>query len=246
MKEMEEDHTLDRLRLLVGAEGCDRLSRVHVLVLGLGGVGGFAAEMIARSGVGQMTIVDADVVNQSNINRQIIATQPVIGQSKAALWHDRLLSINPALRLEVIAEYLRDERMEEVLSAAPYDFVIDAIDTLAPKVFAIAYMQQHGIPFVSAMGAGAKTDPTKIRVARMDKSFNDPLAKMIRKRLRHLGVKLNFPVVFSTELPVEEAIVLTEGEQNKKSTPGTISYMPPMVGGCCAYVALDHLLHPNP
>lgn len=245
MKEMEEDHTLDRLRLLVGAEGCDRLSRAHVLVLGLGGVGGFAAEMIARSGVGQMTIVDADVVNQSNINRQIIATQLVIGQSKAALWRDRLLSINPALRLEVIVEYLRDERMEEVLSAAPYDFVIDAIDTLAPKVFAIAYMQQHGIPFVSAMGAGAKTDPTKIRVARMDKSFNDPLAKMIRKRLRHLGVKLNFPVVFSTELPVEEAIVLTEGEQNKKSTPGTISYMPPMVGGYCAYVALDHLLHPK-
>ena len=202
MKEMEEDHTLDRLRLLVGSEGCDRLSRAHVLVLGLGGVGGFAAEMIARSGVGQMTIVDADVVNQSNINRQIIATQPVIGQSKAALWRDRLLSINPSLRLEVIAEYLRDERMEEVLSAAPYDFVIDAIDTLAPKVFAIAYMQQHGIPFVSAMGAGAKTDPTKIRVARMDKSFNDPLAKMIRKRLRHLKVKLDFPVIFSTELPL--------------------------------------------
>ena len=106
-------------------------------------------------------------------------------------------------------------------------------------------MQQHGIPFVSAMGAGAKTDPTKIRVARMDKSFNDPLAKMIRKRLRHLKVKLDFPVVFSTELPVEEAIVLTKGEQNKKSTPGTISYMPPMVGGYCAYVALDHLLHPK-
>ena len=130
MKEMEEDHTLDRLRLLVGSEGCDRLSRAHVLVLGLGGVGGFAAEMVARSGVGQMTIVDADVVNQSNINRQIIATQPVIGQPKAALWHDRILSINPALRLEVIAEYLRDERMEEVLSAAPYDFVIDAIKAI--------------------------------------------------------------------------------------------------------------------
>ena len=117
----EEDPTFDRLRLLVGAEGCERLSRAHVLVLGLGGVGGFAAEMVARGGVGQMTIVDADVVTPSNINRQIIATQSVIGQPKATLWRDRLLSINPALRLEVIAEYLRDERMEEVLSAAPYD-----------------------------------------------------------------------------------------------------------------------------
>ena len=145
------DNWLERTEPLLGAEKLEKLRAAHVLVVGLGGVGAYAAEMIARSGVGQMTIVDADVVNQSNINRQIIATQPVIGQSKAALWRDRLLSINPALRLEVIAEYLRDERMEEVLSAAPYDFVIDAIDTLAPKVFAIAYMQQHGIPFVSAM-----------------------------------------------------------------------------------------------
>lgn len=237
------EHTFDRLRLLVGEESYEALRSAHVLVLGLGGVGGFAAEMIARGGVGRMTIVDADVVAESNINRQIIATQEVIGQSKAHLWEARLHAINPALELEVIAEYLRDERMEEVLSAAPYDFVIDAIDTLAPKVFAIAYMQQHGIPFVSAMGAGAKTDPTEIRVARMDKSYNDPLARMIRKRLRHLGVRLDFPVVFSSELPVEDAIELTEGEQNKKSTPGTISYMPTMVGGYCAYVALDHLMN---
>lgn len=242
MEELKEDHAFDRLELLVGEEGLERLRHAHLLLLGLGGVGGAAAEMVVRSGVGRMTIVDGDVVSESNLNRQLIATRPTIGQPKALLWRDRLFAINPTLRLRVLEEYLRDERMEEVLSLEPYDFVIDAIDTLAPKVFAIAYMQRHGIPFVSAMGAGAKSDPTKICVAKMSKSYNDPLARMIRKRLRHLDVPLDFPVVFSTELPDDKAIRPTWGEPNKKSTPGTIAYMPLIVGGYCAYVALKHIL----
>lgn len=239
----EADHTFDRLRLLVGAEGCEALRSAHVLVLGLGGVGGFAAEMIVRGGVGRLTIVDGDVVSQSNINRQIIATQEVVGRSKALLWRERLRSIVPSLEVTAVDEYLRDERLEELLTATPYDFVVDAIDTLAPKVAAIASLQRHGIPFVSAMGAGGKTDPSTLRVAPMEECTHDHLARMIRKRLRHLGVSLDFPVVYSAQEVDPATLEFTEGEPNKKSTPGTISYMPPMVGGYCAYVALNHLLH---
>lgn len=238
---IQDREALSRTALLLGDEPLERLADSHVLVVGLGGVGGYAAEMLARSGVGEMTIVDGDVVQPSNINRQLIALHSTIGRPKAQLWAERIRDINPDIRLTVKETFIKDTATDDLLTEAPYSFVIDAIDTLSPKVHLIRSLIEREIPFVSAMGAGAKRDATAIRIARMDKVKNCTLARFIRKRLRKLGVPLHFTAVYSEELPDEDAILLTEGEQNKKSTTGTISYMPAIVGCYCAYVALDQL-----
>lgn len=233
--------TFSRTELLLGKERMDRLRHSHVLVVGLGGVGGYAVEILCRSGIGELTIVDADSVRQSNVNRQLIASQETIGQAKAGLWAERLRSINPEVKLHVHEIFIKDEVTEELLSAAPYDFVIDAIDTLSPKVNLIKSLMSRGLPFVSAMGAGAKEDPTMIRIAPMTKVKNCTLARFVRKRLRKLGVPPDFTVVYSEELPKDEAVLLTDGEQNKKSTAGTIAYLPAVTGCYCAHVAIQHL-----
>lgn len=232
-----------RTSLLVGEEMLQRLADSHVLLVGLGGVGGYTAEILTRSGVGRLTIVDNDVVNSTNINRQLIALHSTIGQSKANLWAERIRDINPEIQLEVRQQFVRDEDTFELLDAAPYDFVVDAIDTLSPKVHLIKGLVERGIPFVSVMGTGAKFDPREIKIGRMDRAKNCPLARMIRKRLRKLQVPLKFQVVYSEELPREEAILVTEGEQNKKSMTGTIAHNPAVAGCYAAYAALDHLIH---
>lgn len=230
----------------MGAEGMAQLQQSHVLVVGLGGVGGYTAEMLARSGIGAMTIVDADVVQESNINRQLIALRSTIGQPKAQLWQERLLAINPELKLRVVEEFIKEERIEELLAGGTYHFAIDAIDTLSPKVHLIASLVEKGIPFISVMGTGAKLDPTQIRVSRMDKVHNCPLARALRTRLRKLEVPLKFPVVYSEELPQKHAVLLTDSEQNKKSTTGTIAYTPAVAGCYAAYTAINHLLNSSP
>ena len=232
-----------RTSLLVGEEMLQRLADSHVLLVGLGGVGGYTAEILTRSGVGRLTIVDNDVVNSTNINRQLIALHSTIGQSKANLWAERIRDINPEIQLEVRQQFVRDEDTFELLDAAPYDFVVDAIDTLSPKVHLIKGLVERGIPFVSVMGTGAKFDPREIKIGRMDRAKNCPLARMIRKRLRKLQVPLKCQVVYSEELPREEAILVTEGEQNKKSMTGTIAHNPAVAGCYAAYAALDHLIH---
>lgn len=242
MKELSEDWQ-SRTSLLVGQERLRRLGGSHVLLVGLGGVGGYAAEILARSGVGRLTIVDGDVVNTTNINRQLIALHSTMGRSKASLWAERIRDINPDIQLEVREQFIRDEETYELLDAAAYDFVIDAIDTLSPKVHLIKALVERDIPFVSVMGTGAKFDPRQIKIGRMDRAKNCPLARMIRKRLRRLEVSLKFQVVYSEELPNEEAIVVTEGEQNKKSMTGTIAHNPAVAGCYAAYAALDHLIH---
>lgn len=233
--------TFIRTDLLLGGERLERLRQSHILVVGLGGVGGYAVEMLCRSGIGELTIVDADTVQQSNINRQLIATQETIGSSKAQLWEQRIKSINPEIILHTKEIFIKDEITDELLVEFDYDFVIDAIDTLSPKVNLIKSLRLGDIPFVSAMGAGAKLDPTLIRIGRMDKAKNCTLARFIRKRLRKLSVPLDFTVVYSEELPNDDAVLLTEGEQNKKSTAGTIAYMPAVTGCYCAHVAIQHL-----
>ena len=177
-----------RTELLLGADRMERLAHSHVLVVGLGGVGAYAAEQICRAGIGHMTIVDADTVNESNINRQLPALHSTLGMPKAEVVARRLLDINPRLKLGVLNEFLRDERTEEVLSATRYDFVVDAIDSLSPKVFLLYHAYQRNIPVVSSMGAGAKMDPSQVRIADISKTCNCALAKAVRKRLRGLGV----------------------------------------------------------
>lgn len=224
---------LERTILLLGEEKVKQLQQKNVLVVGLGGVGAYAAEMICRAGVGKMTIVDGDVVNRSNLNRQLLALNENMGKSKARLMGERLLNINPELNLTVIDEFIRDEYMKEILKE-DFDYVVDAIDTLSPKIYLIYHSLQQNLKIISSMGAGGKMDPAQVQIADIEKSYNCKLARALRKRLRKLEIQGGFPVVFSTEEANPEAVIETENEQNKKSTVGTISYMPALFGLFCA------------
>lgn len=219
-----------RTSLLLGEERMQRLADCHVLVVGLGGVGAYAAEQICRAGIGAMTIVDADTVNESNLNRQLPALRSTLGQPKAEVMAARLLDINPDLRLTVRAEFLRDERIETLLDEASYQFIVDAIDTLSPKAFLIYHALRRQIPIVSSMGAGAKTDPSQIRIADISKTSHCALAKAVRKRLRGMGIQKGVPVVFSTETADPAAIIEVDDEECKRTTTGTVSYMPATFG----------------
>ncbi|MDR0748961.1 MAG: tRNA threonylcarbamoyladenosine dehydratase [Tannerellaceae bacterium] len=230
-----------RTELLLGNEKLERLSHSHVLAVGLGGVGAYAAEQVCRAGVGKMTIVDADCVNDTNINRQLPALHSTLGQSKADVMGKRLLDINPELELTVICEFLRDERTEGILSSARFDFIIDAIDTLSPKVFLLYHAFHLRIPVVSSMGAGAKTDPSLVRIADISKTMNCGLARAVRKRLKSKGIYKGIPVVFSTETANRDAIIEIEGEACKRTTAGTVSYMPALFGCFLASYVIRNL-----
>ena len=227
------DNWLERTELLLGNETVEQLRHKHVLVVGLGGVGAYAAEMIARAGIGRMTIVDADTVSTSNINRQLPALHSHIGKPKAEIMAYRLRDINPDINLTVINEFVKDERMVQLLDNE-YDYVVDAIDTISPKVFLILHCLNRNLKIVSSMGAGGKTDPSKIAIADISKSYNCKLAKSIRKRLHRKGINKGVAVVFSSELTDKDAVVEVDDEENKKSTVGTISYMPALFGIFCA------------
>ena len=205
---------MERTRLLLGDTRVDELAACHVLVVGLGGVGGYASELLARRGIGRLTTVEPA---------------------------ERLRDINPEVQLEVIEDFLKDENMVELLDRHRYDFVVDAIDSLSPKVYLIALARERGLPIVSSMGAGAKSDPSKIHQADLAHSYNCTLARALRKRLRKLGISRGVPVVFSSELPDESAVLEIEGERCKRSTAGTISYMPALFGCQLAAYVLQHI-----
>ena len=238
------DNWLERSTLLLGDKKLEYLKSLTIAVVGLGGVGAYAAEMLARAGVGSMIILDADNINPSNKNRQLLALESTMGQPKAQLMYNRLMDINPSLKITVIKEFLTQENVDEILSHRPIDYIVDAIDTLSPKIALIQFALRNSIKIVSSMGAGAKTDATKIKIKDISKSFNCPLAYMLRKRLRKVGISKGFNVVFSEELPNEDAIIAVE-EQNKKSMVGTISYLPPVFGCICAQAVLEDLLGLN-
>ena len=230
-----------RTRLLLGEEKMERLQQAHVLVVGLGGVGAYAAEMICRAGVGRMTIVDADTVQPTNINRQLPALHSTMGREKAEVLAARFKDINPDIQLTVLPVFLKDDNIPELLDAARYDFVVDAIDTLAPKCYLITEALKRHIKIVSSMGAGAKSDITQIRFADIWDTYHCGLSKAVRKRLQKLGIKRKLPVVFSTEQADPKAVLLTEDEQNKKSTCGTVSYMPAVFGCYLAEYVIKRL-----
>ena len=232
---------LSRTELLIGKEKLSVLRDKHVLVAGLGGVGAMAAEQICRAGVGIMTIIDGDTVHRSNRNRQLPALVSTEGISKTEVMAKRLLDINPDLKLTVINEYIKDERTLEILQQG-FDYVVDAIDTLSPKVFLLYNCVQLGLPVVSSMGAGGKFDPSQISIVDIDDSYNCKLAYYIRKRLHKMGVWKGINVVFSPEVVDRSSVIVQEGESNKKSNVGTISYMPAMFGCYCASVVLRDLL----
>ncbi len=224
----------------MGEEALVRLSRSTVAVVGVGGVGAYAAEMLARSGVGHIILLDCDVVSESDKNRQLLATDSNMGHVKVEVMEARLKDINPEIQITKIQEYLTEENVPQMLGGFKIDFLVDAIDTLAPKLALIEYCVNSGIPHVSSMGAGAKYDSTKVRLVDLSKSYNCPLAYIVRKKLRKRGIEKGFKVVFSEELPEREAIVEDAG-RNKKSQVGTISYMPAVFGCVCAQAAIDFL-----
>ena len=230
-----------RTELLLGEDKMARLQSAHVLVVGLGGVGAYAAEMICRAGVGRMTIVDADTVQITNLNRQLPAMHSTLGMFKADVLEARFKDINPDLELKVLPVFLKDENIPDLLDADEYDFIVDAIDTLSPKCYLIYHALQRRIKIVSSMGAGAKSDITQVRFADLWDTYHCGLSKAVRKRLQKMGVKRKVPVVFSTEQADPKAVLLTDDDMNKKSTCGTVSYMPAVFGCYLAEYVIKRL-----
>lgn len=231
----------ERTELLLGQERLQKLADSTVAVIGLGGVGAYAAEMLARAGVGHMVLLDCDVVSITNKNRQLLALDSTVGRPKTEIMSARLKDINPGIQLDIISEYLTEENVAVLLGSRKIDFLVDAIDTLAPKLNLIAYCVHNAVPLVSSMGSGAKYDITKVRITDLSKSFNCPLAYIVRKKLRKMGIEKGFKVVFSEELPDRDAFIEVE-EQNKKSQVGTISYLPAVFGCACAQEVIRQLV----
>lgn len=238
---MKSEIWLKRTELLIGEGRLSELNSAHVLVVGLGGVGSYAAEMLCRSGIGKLTIIDADTVHPTNINRQLPALHSTIGYSKATLMGERLKDINPSAEIIVLNEFLKDERTVELLDNNHFDFIVDAIDSISPKIFLIYHAMTRHIPIISALGAGGKTDLSKIEITDISKTYQCALAKVVRKRLKDLGITKGLPVVFSSEPVKKESIVLVENELNKKSSAGTISYYPPVFGCYMAQYVIENI-----
>ena len=233
---------LQRTELLVKEEGIERLQSANILIVGLGGVGSFAAEFLVRSGIGNLTIVDGDTVDITNINRQLPALNSTIGKNKTDVVAERILDINPEINLKKINEFLEPERMEEILTQEKFDYVLDCIDSLSPKLALIITCKRKKIKLVSAMGAGGKTDPSKVMVRDISKTNNCFLAKQIRKKLKKEQIHKGFRCVFSTEIQDENSLKMTDGSNYKKSFYGTVSYMPAIFGLYAAAEVIRFLL----
>ena len=233
---------LQRTELLVKEEGIEKLKSANILIVGLGGVGSFAAEFLVRSGIGNLTIVDGDTVDITNINRQLPALNSTIGKNKTDVVAERILDINPKINLKKINEFLEPERMEEILMQEKFDYVLDCIDSLSPKLALIITCKRKKIKLVSAMGAGGKTDPSKVMVRDISKTNNCFLAKQIRKKLKKEQIHKGFRCVFSTEIQDENSLKMTDGSNYKKSFYGTISYMPAIFGLYAAAEVIRFLL----
>ena len=236
-----EDHWLTRTEWLLGPKALAHLNQSRVLIAGLGGVGAYAAEMLARAGIGHLILVDHDHLSLTNRNRQLLALESTMGQPKTEAMAARLRDINPQIELELLNCYIDEFSAPDLVSGRPLHFIVDAIDTLSPKIALICAALSHSVSLVSSMGAGAKRDATAVRLSDISKSYNCPLAFMLRKRLRKMGIKKGFQVVFSTELPDTKAIIPYEG-RNKRSQVGTISYLPAVFGCVCAQAVMEGLL----
>jgi tRNA A37 threonylcarbamoyladenosine dehydratase len=233
---------LERTELLIKEGGVEKLNKATVLVVGLGGVGSFAAEFLARAGIGKMTIVDGDTVDITNINRQLPALHSTVGKHKVDVVAERLMDINPNLELVKINEFLSPERMAEVLDAGSFDYVLDCIDSVSPKTSLIIAAKRRKIRIVSSMGAGGKSDPSKVIVRDISKTQHCHLARQIRKRLKKEKIDKGIRCVFSDEIQDEESLKMTDGSNFKRSFYGTISFLPAIFGLYAAAEVINHLV----
>lgn len=231
----------ERAELLFKPEGLQVLKNANVLIVGLGGVGSFAAEFIARAGVGNITIVDGDTVDITNINRQLPALHSTVNLPKVDVVANRLMDINPELNLVKIQEFISPERAYEIVTNQ-YDYVLDCIDSITPKLNLIVAAKKARVKVISNMGAGGKMLASKVVVKDISKTDVCPLAKVIRKRLRKMGVSSGVKAVFSLEKPDESSLKMTDGTNFKKSFFGTNSWMPGLFGLHSAETVIRHLL----
>jgi tRNA A37 threonylcarbamoyladenosine dehydratase len=233
---------MSRTQLMLGDEPIASLMSKNVLVVGLGGVGGICAEMIARAGVGKMTIVDADTVDLSNTNRQIPALHSTAGKLKTEVMAERIRDINPSINLKVLPIYIKEEETIQILDSEKFDYVVDCIDTLSPKVYFIKACLDRKIPIVSSLGAGGKLDPSQVMITDISKTYECNLARYVRKKLHSMGIQKGLTVVFSPEKVDQSRVLETEKAFPKKSIIGTISYMPAIFGCNVASVVIRGLL----
>lgn len=236
-----DKYWLERTELLIKNEGLEKLRAAKVLVVGLGGVGSFAAEFLARAGIGSMVIADGDVVDITNINRQLPALHSTVGQHKVELVGSRLMDINPQLKLTKIKEFLEPARMEELIKSEKFDYVLDCIDSLTPKLALMITCRRNRVKLVSSMGAGGKTDPSKVMVRDLHKTRDCLLARQVRKRLKKEKINKGFRCVFSTEVQDENSLKMTDGANFKRSFYGTISFIPALFGLYAAAEVINHL-----
>ncbi|MDF2833255.1 tRNA threonylcarbamoyladenosine dehydratase [Chryseobacterium indoltheticum] len=233
---------LERTELLIKEAGVEKLNKAAVLVVGLGGVGSFAAEFLARAGVGKMTIVDGDIVDITNINRQLPALHSTVGKHKVDVVSERLMDINPNLELVKVNEFLNPERMAEILDGGNFDYILDCIDSVSPKVSLIIAARRRKIKIVSSMGAGGKSDPSKVMVRDISKTQHCHLAREVRKRLKKEKIDKGIRCVFSDEIQDEESLKMTDGSNYKRSFYGTISFIPAIFGLYAAAEVINHLV----
>ncbi|WP_445432091.1 tRNA threonylcarbamoyladenosine dehydratase [Chryseobacterium indoltheticum] len=233
---------LERTELLIKEAGVEKLNKAAVLVVGLGGVGSFAAEFLARAGVGKMTIVDGDTVDITNINRQLPALHSTVGKHKVDVVSERLMDINPNLELVKVNEFLNPERMAEILDDGNFDYILDCIDSVSPKVSLIIAARRRKIKIVSSMGAGGKSDPSKVMVRDISKTQHCHLAREVRKRLKKEKIDRGIRCVFSDEIQDEESLKMTDGSNYKRSFYGTISFLPAIFGLYAAAEVINHLV----
>jgi tRNA threonylcarbamoyladenosine dehydratase len=232
---------LERTELLLSKKKLEKLTSANVLVIGLGGVGSYAVEFLVRSGIGSMTIIDGDIVDTTNRNRQLPALFSTIGISKAKVLADRIKDINPDINLTVIEEFLNPERMEDIVKNGGYNFALDCIDSMTPKIELIIACKRNKVKFISSMGAGGKFTPSMVQITDIYETHDCQFARELKKRLKKNGIRWGVKVVFSPEPVSKSALKLTDGTNYKKSFYGTISYMPALFGLHMAYYAIERL-----
>ena len=233
---------LSRTELLIGKKSLEKLAKSHIMIVGLGGVGSFAAEFIVRSGIGEVTIIDGDIVDPTNRNRQLPALATNHGEYKADIMEARLKAINPQITIHTIKQFITPEMVAVNLNNN-IDYIIDAIDSITPKITFMVAAYHLNIPIISSMGAGGKMDPTVLSVCDISKTYNCVFAQQIRKMLKvNHQIKRGIECVFSPELPDKTSLILTDGTNYKKSAYGTISYMPAMFGAIAASVVIRKLI----